>query len=285
MSFFQRLDSLDRRWIFAFQMLVFCVAIMRPVGLALDVGTETTKAFETIDALPPGSIVWFGMDYQAAAASEIEPTGLAVFRHCMKKDLRVVAGGMWPEGGAMMDRIIKVCGPEFPDKQYGVDYLNLGYRPGGQVWLQQLTDNLPAAVGGVDHFGDSIESYPLAQGLTKIQDVALIFGLTIGTPGTPEYIKVVTDPHKVPMIAALPASSVAVTMPYLGSGQLVSMLASLRGGAEYEKISGNMGSAMTGMDTQSFMNLTIVIFVILGNIGFFVNKRAKAAGRGGNGSV
>jgi hypothetical protein len=280
MSFFKRLDSLDRRWIFVFQMVVFCVAIMRPVGLALDIGDQTTKAFETIDALPPGSIVWFGMDYQAAAASEIEPTGIAVFRHCMEKNLRVVAGGMWPEGGAMMERLIAVVAPDFPDKQYGVDYLNLGYRPGGQVWLQQLTVNLPDAVGGVDYFGDPIDSYPLAKSLTKIQDVDLIFGLTIGTPGTPEYIKMVTDPYNVPMIAALPASSVAITMPYLGSGQLVAMLASLRGGAEYEKISGNMGSAMTGMDIQSFMNLTIVIFVILGNVGYFVNKRANGGGKG-----
>ena len=248
MSIFQRLDSLDRRWIFAFQMLVFCVAILRPVGLALEVGEQTTKAFEAIDALPAGSIVWFATDYQAANASEIEPTGLAVFRHCMQKDLRVVAGATWPEGGQMMENLISIVGPEFPDKKYGVDYLNLGYRPGGQVWLQQLTDDLPAAVLGVDHSGEAITAYPLAEELKTIQDVDLIFAMSIGTPGTPEYIKVVTDPYKVPIISALPASSVAVMMPYLGSGQLTAMLSSLRGGAEYEKISGNQGSAMTGMD-------------------------------------
>ncbi len=119
------------------------------------------------------------------------------------------------------------------------------------------------------------------EGLNKVQDVSLIFGMAIGTPGTPEYIKMVTDPYNVPMVAALPASSVAITMPYLGSGQLTAMLASLRGGAEYEKISDNMGSAMTGMDAQSFMNLTIVIFVVLGNVGFIFNKKAKASGKGG----
>ncbi len=281
MSIFKKLDNLDRRWIFAFQMLVFCVAIMKPVGLALDLSSETIKAFETIDGLPAGSVVWFAMDYQAANASEIEPTGLAVFRHCLKNDLRIVAGAMWPEGGAQMERLISIVGPEFPDKEYGVDYINLGYRPGGQVWLQQLTNDLPAAVGRVDHFGDSIAPYPIMKGLDKVQDVSLIFGMAIGTPGTPEYIKMVTDPYNVPMVAALPASSVAITMPYLGSGQLTAMLASLRGGAEYEKISDNMGSAMTGMDAQSFMNLTIVMFVVLGNIGFFFNKKAIASGKGG----
>ena len=87
------------------------------------------------------------------------------------------------------------------------------------------------------------------------------------------------------MITVLPAVSVAVTMPYLASGQLVSIVASLRGGAEYELISGFSGTAMTGMDSQSFMNLTIVIFVILGNIGFFYNKYKEGSSGGGGDNV
>lgn len=285
MSIFTKLDSLDRRWMFAFQMLVLCAAILRPVGLALHVGENTTKAFEIIDNLPAGSLVWFAMDYQAANASELEPSGLAIIRHCLQKDLRVVGGGMWAEGGAMMARLINTVAHEFPDKEYGVDYLNLGYRPGGQIWLQQLTDNLWEAVKGVDHFGDSIQGYPMMTDLTKIQDVSLIVGMHIGTPGTAEYIKIITDPCKIPMVTVLPAVSVATTMPYLASGQVASIVASLRGGAEYEKISGNMGTAMTGMDAQSFMNLTIVIFVVLGNIGFLYMKRAKEGPGGGGTSV
>ena len=285
MTIFEKLDSLDRRWVFAFQALVFCIVILKPVGLALTVGDQVRTAYETIDSLPAGSIVWFGTDYQAANAAELEPAALAILKHCFEKNLRVIGASTWPEGGAMMARLLNQVTPDFPDKEYGVDFLNLGYRPGGQVWLQQLTDDLPAAVGGVDHFGDPISEYPIMDGLNKIQDVALIVGIHVGTPGTPEYIRVITDPHNVPMITVLPAVSVAVTMPYLASGQLVSIVASLRGGAEYELISGFSGTAMTGMDSQSFMNLTIVIFVILGNIGFFYNKYKKGASGGGGANV
>ncbi len=284
-SIFTKLDSLDRRWIFAFQALVFCIVILNPVGLALNVGDQVRTAFEAIESLPEGSIVWFATDYQAANAAELEPAAIAIFKHCMQKNLRVISGSTWPEGGAMMSRLINYVAPEFPDKEYGVDYLNLGYRPGGQVWLQQLTDDLPAAVGGIDHFGDPISAYPIMEGLEVIQDVAMIIGIHVGTPGTPEYIRVITDPHNVPMITVLPAVSVAVTMPYLASGQLVSIVASLRGGAEYELISGFSGTAMTGMDSQSFMNLTIVIFVILGNIGFFYNKYKEGSSGGGGDNV
>ncbi len=281
MSVFERFEKLDRRWIFGFQILVFVFAILRPVGLALEVGDTTRKAFELIDSLPPGSIVWFGVDYEPANRAEIEASAIAILRHCMKKDLRIVSGSMWAPGGTMMDSLLKTVGQEFEGKEYGVDFLNLGYRPGGQVFLQKLTENLPDAVLGIDHHGDPISQYPLAGELDTIQDVSAIVALAIGEPGFREYIKIVTDRYKVPLIAVLPAVSVPEAMPMVNSGQLAGMLGSLRGGAEYEKVSDNPGKALTGMDAQSFMNLTILVFIALGNIGYFVRKKGANAGKGG----
>ncbi len=281
MSVFERFEKLDRRWIFGFQILVFVLAILKPVGLALEVGDTTRKAFELIDSLPPDSIVWFGVDYEPANRAEVEASAIAILRHCMKKDLRVVSVSMWAPGGTMMDSLLKTVGPEFEGKKYGVDFLNLGYRPGGQVFLQKLTENLHEAVLGIDHYGDPISGYPLAGELNTIQEASAIVALAIGEPGFREYIKIVTDRYKVPLIAVLPAVSVPEAMPMVNSGQLAGMLGSLRGGAEYEKASDNPGKALTGMDAQSFMNLTILVFIALGNAGYFVRKKGANAGKGG----
>lgn len=285
MTVFERLEKLDRRWIFGFQILVFVLAILRPVGLALEVGDTTRQAFEVIDTLPPGSIVWFGVDYEPANRAEIEASAIALFRHCMQRDLRVVSGSMWAPGGTMMDSLIKIINEQFEDKVYGVDFLNLGYRPGGQVFLQQLTEDIPTAVLEIDHYGDPISQYPLAKDLNSIKDVSAIVALAIGTPGFREYIKVVTDPYDIPIVAVLPAVSIPEAMPMINSGQLAGMLGSLRGGAEYEKISNNPGKALTGMDAQSFTNLTILVFIVLGNIGYFVRRKGTESGKGGNMSV
>ncbi len=284
MNLYQRLENLDRRWIFGLQILVFVVVILNPVGLALEVGDNTKRSFEVIDRLPPGSIVWFGVDYEPANRAEIEASAIALFKHCMQKDLRVVSASMWAPGGTQMDSLIEIIEEQFEDKEYGVDFLNLGYRPGGQVFLQQLTEDIPTAVLGIDHYGNPISQYPLGQELTTISDVSVIVALAIGTPGFREYIKVVTDPYKIPIIAVLPAVSIPEAMPMLNSGQLTGLLGSLRGGAEYEKISNNPGKAMTGMDSQSFMNLTILLFIVLGNIGYFA-QRLSGDHRRGNTSV
>ncbi len=273
MNLYQRLESLDRRWIFGFQVLVFVVSILNPVGLALEVSGSTRQTFELIDSLPAGSIVWFGVDYEPANRAEIEASAIALFKHCMEKDLRVVAASMWAPGGSQMDSLIRSVSDQFEDKVYGVDFLNLGYRPGGQVFLQQLTEDISTAVLGIDHYGNPISQYPLGKELKTIKDVSIIVSFAIGSPGFREYIKVVTDPYKVPIIAVLPAVSIPEAMPMVNSHQISGILGSLRGGAEYEKISSNPGKAMTGMDAQSFMNLTILLFIVLGNVGYFAQRR------------
>ena len=273
MNLYQRLESLDRRWIFGFQVLVFVVSILNPVGLALEVSGSTRQTFELIDSLPAGSIVWFGVDYEPANRAEIEASAIALFKHCMKKDLRVVAASMWAPGGSQMDSLIRSVSDQFEDKVYGVDFLNLGYRPGGQVFLQQLTEDISTAVLGIDHYGNPVSQYPLGKELKTIKDVSIIVSFAIGSPGFREYIKVVTDPYKVPIIAVLPAVSIPEAMPMVNSHQISGILGSLRGGAEYEKISSNPGKAMTGMDAQSFMNLTILLFIVLGNVGYFAQRR------------
>lgn len=273
MNLYQRLESLDRRWIFGFQVLVFVVSILNPVGLALEVSGSTRQTFELIDSLPAGSIVWFGVDYEPANRAEIEASAIALFKHCMKKDLRVVAASMWAPGGSQMDSLIRAVSDQFEDKVYGFDFLNLGYRPGGQVFLQQLTEDISTAVLGIDHYGNPVSQYPLGKELKTIKDVSIIVSFAIGSPGFREYIKVVTDPYKVPIIAVLPAVSIPEAMPMVNSHQISGILGSLRGGAEYEKISSNPGKAMTGMDAQSFMNLTILLFIVLGNVGYFAQRR------------
>jgi len=249
------------------------VSILNPVGLALEVSGSTRQTFELIDSLPAGSIVWFGVDYEPANRAEIEASAIALFKHCMEKDLRVVAASMWAPGGSQMDSLIRSVSDQFEDKVYGVDFLNLGYRPGGQVFLQQLTEDISTAVLGIDHYGNPISQYPLGKELKTIKDVSIIVSFAIGSPGFREYIKVVTDPYKVPIIAVLPAVSIPEAMPMVNSHQISGILGSLRGGAEYEKISSNPGKAMTGMDAQSFMNLTILLFIVLGNVGYFAQRR------------
>ena len=63
-------------------------------------------------------------------------------------------------------------------------------------------------------------------------------------------------------------------------GITLSLIHILKGAAEYEQLLKKPGSASVGMDAQSITHLLIVLFVVVGNIQYFVSKK-----KGGEGNV
>jgi hypothetical protein len=63
--------------------------------------------------------------------------------------------------------------------------------------------------------------------------------------------------------------------PYYDSGQIVGFLGGLKGAAEYEALISSPGSGIRGMDAQTIAHLFIVFMVIVGNIGYFFQRRAE----------
>jgi hypothetical protein len=62
----------------------------------------------------------------------------------------------------------------------------------------------------------------------------------------------------------------------LASGQIKGAVIGLSGAAEYEVLAGVPGKATGAMDAQAMGHLLIVGLVLLGNIGFFFQKRLEA---------
>ena len=80
-------------------------------------------------------------------------------------------------------------------------------------------------------------------------------------------------------VLGVTAVSAAEHYPYLNSGQLKGMLGGMKAAAEYEgllvknNIVKKTGDGMRGMASQTWGHLTIIAFIILGNILYFIKKR------------
>ena len=75
------------------------------------------------------------------------------------------------------------------------------------------------------------------------------------------------------MSSGVTSIQVNEVMPYVQSGQIIGVLAGMPGAAEYEALLGQKGSATSGMDAQSIAHLVIVLFIILGNAAFFIERQ------------
>jgi ABC-type nitrate/sulfonate/bicarbonate transport system permease component len=70
-------------------------------------------------------------------------------------------------------------------------------------------------------------------------------------------------------------------MPYLNSGLIIGLLQSMRGGAELEYLIGHPGVGLTAMDAFTLGHYMLIVFIIIGNIGYLGYVRRKQMEVGG----
>lgn len=271
----EKMGNLDRRWIYALMIFVIALALLKPVGLAIIPSAETKKVFDAVDKLPPGSFVWLGMEFSAGGVPELMPAAQSIIRQGFRHNLKFVTAGMWTMAGDMADTAFSIVKVEFPDKKYGVDWVNVGYKPGGDVLLQRFLASISDAAQGIDYYQNKLDTLPLMKEFTTIKAAKMIIIFCTGTPGEREYIKHVTGPNNIPLVDSCVSVSVPEAMPLVQSGQLFGLVAGMKGAAEYEVLVNKPGSATAGMDAQSFSHALIIVFMILGNIGYLVTRNKK----------
>lgn len=271
----EKLANIDRRWIYGLMIFVIALTLIKPVGIPIVPSDATRAAYDFIDKVPNGSIVWLGMEFSSGGTPELMPALQSIIRQGFRKDLRFVAGGMWEMAGDLAEQGFSIVEKEFPNKKYGVDWVNLGYKPGREVLLQKLLVSASDAAAGVDFSGNKLDTLPLMKEFPNLKSAKLAVIFCTGTPGENEYIKHVTGPNNIPLIESAISVSVPGIMPLVQSGQVKALVAGMKGAAEYEQLVKKIGPATAGMDAQSFSHGLIVLFMILGNIGYYATRNNK----------
>jgi len=273
MSFWHTAQNLDRRIIYVVLFLVVTYVLIKPIGLPIVVNRETQRAYDAVDKLAAGSILFVSADYGSSSIPEMLPAEKAVLRHVFRKGLKVIAGGMWNEAGAMHDLAWQEVSKDFPDKKYGVDFVNVGYKPGAGVLLERMISDAHQALLGIDFYSKNFSDLPLMGEFKTMKDAKMVFAFTSGDPGEKEWVKMVTDPLRMPFATAATAVAVPGQMPLLQSGQIIGILKGMGGAAEYELLVKSPGSAIAGMDAQSATHILMVLFIVLGNLGYLMTRK------------
>lgn len=275
MKILDKLAKLDRRIIYLCVGLAVIIPMLIPIGLPVDITRPVQAVYNAIEALPEGSIVLVSTDYDPGSEAELYPATEAVIEHCFRRNLRVYMMGLWPAGSELGQRALDTLA-RVHHKQYGVDYINVGYRPGGAVMLLSLGRNFRDVIR-VDRRGTPIDSLALGRQVHSARDIALVMTLSAGDPGVIHWVQYFHARYNTPICAATTAIMAPRQYPYMNSGQLVGLLGGLKGAAEYETLVGRKGRGLTGMDSQSIVHVLLVLFIILGNVILVHQKRTKSA--------
>lgn len=282
MTFWAKVSKLDRRWIFLFVGF----SVLLPMLFNLECRQLTSPIvkgiFDKIESIPPGSRVLLSFDYGPSTVPEIQPMVDGVLRHCLERDLKVVFVALWATGQNILSTTItEVVQKEYPEKQYGVDYVNFGYKAGNQGVINVVVSDF-FKMFPTDIEGATARELPIMDGMTNLRDVDLIVSFGGGFPGIKEWVQFAGDLGNIPVAGGCTAVSAPLLYPYYPQ-QMVGLMGGIKGAAEYEAILAKTyaryrstpmrGSEMMG--PQTVAHLVIMLFIVIGNIAYFMTRHDK----------
>jgi hypothetical protein len=260
------LETLDRRWIFLTVGLLVLLPLLFPLALPLFVSPPVANFVKAVDSIPDGSKVLMSCDYDPGGIPEMVPMTRTAIRHLMDKKCKVIITVLWNGGPGLVDKVVRqVIETEYPDRVYGVDYVNLGYKAGDEAVMVLMGQGILNAFPR-DYRGDETRNMPIMKGVRDYSSFPMLVSISSGYPGTKEWVQQVQARFHIDMVAGVTAVSAPEYYPYLQSKQLLGLLGGMAGAAEYEKARGEKGSATRGMDAQSVAHYFVALCILLGNV-------------------
>jgi hypothetical protein len=269
--------ALDRRISYFLLLALLAWPTLAPWGLPLNVGPEARDFHAAVDAVPAGGRIVLSVEHRADFGPELNPMTAAVFARAMERNVRVIVWAGVDEGAMIAQGICEPIAKQL-GKQYGVDWINLGYKPISDVLLQTMVDDFWSAVAHTEIGGRHLREFPIMAEFRSIGQADLLVVIVGVVPGPQRYVAMVTVPTGIPMVTGVTGVEIAAQMPFYRGGQYEGILGGLRGAAEYEYLVGRPGRAIAGMDSQSAAHMLIFVLIILGNLGYIVSMRLQKKG-------
>ncbi len=278
------LRNLDRRWIFLLMLLAVAIPILmqsqfpeKPTGLAKAV-------FDEIEQLEEGDRVLLAFDFDPASAGELGPMATTFSYHCAKKKLKMYYMALWPVGPQMIDDSINnVLKKDFPEMVYGEDYVNLGFKSGGEGVIKVVLTDL-RQLFTTDGYGTQIDEIAMMRGVENIRQMDLIANVSAGSAGTKEWVQYAITPYPddLRLVAGCTGVQAPLLYPYIPN-QLPGLLGAIKGAAEYEELvmskygdsdmPGIYSEARRRMGPQLIAHMLMIALIVVGNIIYFMERK------------
>tara|TARA_B100000029_G_scaffold163304_1_gene159405 strand:+ start:2292 stop:3191 length:900 start_codon:yes stop_codon:yes gene_type:complete len=294
-NIFIKLGQIDRRYIFVIIGLAVMIPLLKPdwVNLPIKTTSNSEIVFKELNNLNEGDKVLVSFAYGASTKPEIHPMSVALLQHLFSKGVKVYIVALWPEGIMMAtDAIGEIVDSKLFNIQKYIDYVNLGYKVGGNIVIRGIATDL-RSLYTQDVDNTFFKDIPMMDGINNVSDFDFVFDLSAGVPGNAEWVQYACDEYKIPLSSGCTSIMVTDAIPYVESGQLQGILAGMPGAAEYEQmvykhlqdlkdnkfmnpdVPINPGKATSRMSAQSIAHVLMVLFIILGNISYYLLRKDK----------
>lgn len=274
--------------------LVLLVAIAAPLTLGTPqiarpaAPAETVAVGILIERLPANAPVLLAVDFQPAAAGEMDAVAGAVLDHLMRRGVFLVLVSTSPTGAYQGEYLVQQASllSGYPHVA-GVNYLNLGFIPGGESGLQAF-GYAPQQILPLDVGANRVWDHPVLQNVRSAADFAMTLVLTENAETARAWIEQYRPAIGAQPLVMLVSAQVEPYMhPYLegASGQVQALIAGLAGSAAYEQTWQRVGYASIYWSSYGLAVYAAVLTIVLAGLMnlalIFIKQRQRTASTGG----
>jgi len=279
MTLHDKLLALDRRWVFGVLTVFVIIPLFIDFSVPVTPVKEVREIYDFIEGLKPGDYILLSLDYDPGSMAELHPVAYAMLEQCYAKRLKVITLTLSATGAQMAEEIVrdvtdscKIYHGFKPER--GIDYVYLGYKPYPGIIILGMGMNFRIPFPQ-DYYGTTLDSIPMMRGIKNYDNVKAVINLSAGNVSD-MWVADGNARYGVKLALAMTGVMAADYYPYYQSGQIFGIIGGMKGAAEYERLCKNPGTATEAMKVQVFAHIVIIIFIIIGNLAYFLGRRENA---------
>jgi hypothetical protein len=276
MNIFERLGRLDRRWIFLLLAAVCIVTLLVSFRMPVRVSREVRAIYAFVDSLQAGEVIHVSLDYDPNTLAELHPMAYAIMEQALERRAGIVLTALSQNGAAMVEQVMRDVIDTMKVRydmnvQYGRDIVFLGYKPYFSIVILGMGENYRIPFP-TDYYNTKLDSIPMMKSIQNYYQVKAV--IVIGSGNIIDaWIADANARYGVRLALGLTGVVAADYYPYLRSGQIFGLMGGMLGAAEYERLVDKPGDASEAMRVQVSAHAVIILFILFGNIGYFISRR------------
>jgi len=247
--------------------------------LPIAVPLETLAAIQAVEAVPADAPVLVVFDYEPASVGEMEAAGAPLLDHLLLlRHPRLALLSTSPTGAALAERFLSTVLRERA-YQRDLQYINLGYLPGGQAGVYDFARNPPVAMPFRLDGTKAWQAAPL-QGVTRLADFAALIVLTDNLEAGRAWIEQAAPFRgRAALVIISSAQAGPMFLPYGQAAQINGLVNGLNGAVGVEQANGGRpGLVRRYWDAYSLTLWLVVGMMLLAGLwGMVSHGRARRA--------
>jgi len=253
-------------------ILTIALPMVTPIGLPIKIGSMTKAGYDIILGLSEGSVVLMSYGVSPAGVTEVGTGAKALVYHVLSEGHKLILVGPAVDNPMFVEKDIPPIA-NMLNKQYGIDWVHLGYYAGVEMGLAAILSDI-SSVYTTDHRGNKLQDLPLMQEVKGAADIDLHICVTFSADMPSQLARQVAAPYGIPIILLCDGVTGTIATPYYPT-QIQSIMMSMRGSAEYELLIKRPAEATGGMDSISLSYLYLTLLLVITNIATFYKRGEK----------